>query len=151
MYSIGVNFLTAKNREYMDNAELVVQTEWPHLVGRVQRFNRIEREEQRRITTVKRWEEVGIEYAQVEGKRIYVEHVGALQDVGKSYIGKRFNTDGAAYVQDVLYAMADYVLDNMTEGQRYAYSEDLPIVPDNYFKEIRKIKRGKVIPEGNEI
>lgn len=143
MYSIGVDFLTARNREFCDNAELVVQAAWPHIVAKVHRFSRMEREEQRRIAVLTKWHDSGVEYVQVDGLRIYLEHVGALQDVGKSYIGKRLNIDGSEYVCDVLNHMAVYVNENLNDGQRWAYDDSLAIVGDDYFKEMRKHRKAR--------
>lgn len=145
MYGIdhSVQYVTAHNKDLMNNAELIIQVTWPHIVARVHRFNRIESEEARRREWMDRCKAKGIEYAQVEGLRVYVEHAGALQDVGRTYIGHKLNVDRGEYVQHVLNDMATYMADNLNMGQKYALADTPEIHPDDYYREMRRQAREK--------
>lgn len=153
MYGLNVPYLTAKHKDICDNAELIVQTAWPHIVARVHRFNRTEREEARRLNWMQRCKVLNLEYAQVEGFRIYLEHIGALQDVGRTYIAQRLGVDGGEYVSDVLNDMCFYIANQLTSGQRFAYDDNLPILPDSHFKDVkahvRELKRQEKLQSMN--
>lgn len=149
MYGLNVPFILAKHKEIFDNQPLLVQTSWPHLVARIHRFNRTEREEQLHQTYLQKWKEAGVEYAKVEGVRMYVELIGALEDVSRSRISRRLNVDGGEYPHDVLNYMTFHIADNLKPGQRYAYDDSLPVVTDEYFKEMKRHRRERMANDNN--
>ena len=90
-----------------------------------------------------------MEYAKVEGVRMYVELIGALEDVSRSRISRRLNVDGGEYPHDVLNYMTFHIADNLKPGQRYAYDDSLPVVSDEYFKEMKKHRRERMVNDND--
>jgi len=148
MYGIQVPFIQAKHKDIFDGQPLLVQTAWPHIVARIHRFNRTEREEQLRQTYLQKWKEAGVEYAKVEGVRMYVELIGVLEPEGisRSRISRRLKVDGGEYPHDVLNYMTFFLEDQLKPGQRYAYDDSLPIVSDEYFKEMKRHRKTHQTP-----
>jgi len=143
MYGLNVPFILAKHKDIFDGQPLLVQTAWPHIVARIHRFNRTEREEQLHQTYLQKWKEGNVEYAKAEGVRMYVELIGVLEPEGisRSRISRRLKVDGGEYPHDVLNYMTFFLEDQLKPGQRYAYDDSLPIVSDEYFKEMKKHRK----------
>lgn len=142
MYGINnrAEFLTARNNEAFENQELCVQTEWPHIVGRIRKFGPTESQEVlRQAWTEKKGEDAPIVQSQTH--RVYVELVGSLQDVRRDKVEQAMGMPIEQYVRKTLERMAEYVVSLMNEKQQYGYRWDHKIVDDKYFVRLRKAKK----------
>ncbi len=144
MYGIDskVEFLTAKNQEGFPGQELVVQVEWPHIVGCVYRFGVTESQEAVRVKWVENMSE-DAPVVQSVTHRVYVKLAGTLQDVRRDKIERAKGMPIREYVRGVLERMAEYVVDGMSDGQRYALRWDMDIVDDDYWNRLRKARKNK--------
>ena len=142
MYGINnkTAFLMARDNENYQGMELCVQTEWPHIVGKVRKFGPTETQEQERQEWTARKGE-GVMVVQHHTHRVYVELVGSMQDVRRDKIEQSKGMPVEQYVRQTLERMAQYVVDNMNEKQQYAYSWEHRIVPDDYYKLRRAIRK----------
>lgn len=148
MYGISnrTKFLTVKNNQGFEGQELMVQTEFPHIVGRVVRFGCTESAEQRRQDWIaKRGEDAQV--VQSMDYRIYVELVGTLQDVHREKIESAKRMSVREYSDSVLCSMLSELEENLSDGQRIAYSWQHAIVPDDFFKNYRKAKKEERLAE----
>lgn len=142
MYGITdkAQFLVAKNVDVFTGQELMVQTAWPHIVGRVRRFGPTVTQEARRQEWVERIGE-SVPVAQSMTHRIYVELVGTLQDVRRSRIERVLGRNADEYVRDILTQMMEYVMVHLRPGQEYALRWEKAIVPDKYYEEMKKARK----------
>ena len=134
MYGISrqTDFVYAHDKNVYADNEIIIQTEWPHIVGKVWRFAHLESDEKRRQEFLKRTE--GKTLVQSPTHRVYVEFGSVLADVMKSSIAETFKCDPDEYIRSMLLRMTEYVVGNLTPGQLFAYDRTRPIVPDDYYK-----------------
>ena len=142
MYGIDnkATYLMAKNNEVFNGQELCVQVQWPHIVGRVRKFGCTESQEALRQEWTEGKKE-NVMMVQSQTHRVYVELVGTLEDVRKDRIEEYAGMPIKEYVREVLEGMCEWVVENLKEGQKYAYRWETEIVPDDYFERLRKARR----------
>lgn len=142
MYGIEnrIKYLRCKSIENYQALDLVVQTAWPHIVGNLRVFSTTERDENARIEWLERKGE-GSLYSKSTEYRIYLELVGALCDVHREKIEISKNMPINEYIQLVLDDMLNFVVDNFPEKKKFALNWKNEIVSDDYYKNLRKMKR----------
>jgi len=144
MYGISdkVQFVSAKNKELYGGQEMIIQTEWPHIVARVVKFGCTQSQEQ----AMQQWIEKKEQGEYVVGSqthRLFVELVGTLQDARRDRIEASKHEPIESYVQGILTQMAEYAVESLPEKQKYSISWDREIVTDDYYKKLRKERRRK--------
>lgn len=114
MKKIEVEFIRGKNKELSD-CDLVIQTAWPQLVGRVSLFSRRDKGIERRKAFLENRDPYS--YGKASKHRVYVTPVGMI---GENY----FVEDWKEQVHDILGRMAQFYADNMTEGMQREYADE---------------------------
>ena len=130
----------AKDKNLFSGQEMIVQTRWPHIIGRMRKFSSTESEELMRTEWVRRIEN-GAPIVCSSTYRVYVELAGTLQGVSSRRIEAVTHTPIEAYIHDILCSMAEYAASQLREKQRYAYSWERNIVPDDFFLNQRKLRK----------
>ncbi|MBR1377947.1 MAG: hypothetical protein IJ557_02330 [Bacteroidaceae bacterium] len=133
-------FVSAKDPNISSGQELIIQTAWPHIVGRVRKFNATQTSEDLRQVWAQRIE-AGAPIVASDTHRLYIELAGTLQDVSKEKIEKAKHESIESYVWDILHRMAKYATANLREGQKYALAWERDIVPDDYYDIQRKRRK----------
>lgn len=142
MYGLNKDFLIVKNNELFDGTPLVLQCEWPHVVGRILRFGNTESSEQYRRQWLQN-RRTSVPYGTAEGYKLYIDLVGTLRDVKGTRIEESVGQPLNDYLQQTLDQMADFAVTQLTDKQKYSCGEDRPIVPDDYYKTLRAQRRAE--------
>jgi hypothetical protein len=147
MYGIDkkADFLLAKNNQAFEGQELCVQVVWPHIVAHISRFGCTETGEQYHQIYLSNKESKFVVAS--EKYRLYAELIGTLTDARRDRIEERVGLELDEYVQMILGQMLSFYEDQMTDKQKYGYSRERMIVPDDYFKLRRKaLREGRAEP-----